>query len=429
MTATGGRATRVRRRPPRALRRATRDPRRDAEALLDDATRMVECTSAARAAWAPHPPVLVTAAVSADAARLASADPRVDVLTPDELFAAAQRAGINLDAARAADGPALQGFVSALRGTAGELHTLERLAAGDLASPAGTVRGELVAHHHPGVDLAFYDAAGRLVDTANVKIAANPDIVLRHFGRYPEVRLVYAPTDTADRLGAMGFHVVRPDGAIPATGQAVIDLGVPTETFDADVRDALAGTVVDVSTPLTQLIPWLGLGAVAVRALRRLASGADPAAVRRHAGDDLLVTGSAASAGNLAAVSFGSVAGAIPFAIVGAWVGQAAAASRRTWVDAARRQRELHDRIAALADESSATAPAASPVTPAVARARKRFVSWLVVVAVVALLAAGGPVLVGLILAVGVSGLMFKALAFTVIGLAPWIATLRNRSS
>jgi hypothetical protein len=213
-------------RPPRAIRRTGHDPRHQLQKTVTAQWDRLAESSRARALLAGRPPISIVATGSLDGA--VTARPRIDVLAPNELAAAAERANIDLAAATAADEPALQGFVSALRGTAGELHTLEALVDGALPAPLGTASAELVTHTHPGVDLVFRDASGQVIDTANVKIAATPDVALRHFGRHDEVRLVYAPTDTAERLEGMGFEVVRPGGVIPAEGNTIIDLGRPT---------------------------------------------------------------------------------------------------------------------------------------------------------------------------------------------------------
>ena len=330
-------------RPPRRLRRQGRDPARDVAALRAEAEQLRADALANRSGWSQRPPLLIAAGASWDALQTTGVDARVDVLAPDELTAAAERAYIDLSAARAADEPALQGFVSALRGTAGELHALDLLSEGKLPAPDGTSRVELITHEFPGVDLEFQDAGGNVIDTANVKIAASPDIALRHFGRHPDVRLVYAPTDTAERLGTMGFPVIPPDGTIPTEGHTVIDLGTPTEVFDRQIRDGLAGTVVDTSTPLWALVPWFGLSAVAVRAIRRMAFGAQPGKNRLR--DDLLVTAGTTGAGQGAALAGASALVAVPFALVGSWATQAAIASRRSWRDATTRQRQLREAL------------------------------------------------------------------------------------
>ncbi|MFA9432009.1 hypothetical protein [Egicoccus sp. AB-alg2] len=321
-----------------------KDPRERGRALRDEGAKLLISAAAGRAMWAARPPLTVTAAGSLDAVVLGG-QPRIDVLTTDELAAAAARAHIDLAAATEADEPALQGFVSALRGTAGELLTLEALNDGRLPAPGRAVHAELIAHHHPGVDLAFHDAGGAIVDTANVKIAADPDVALRHFGRHPDVRLVYAPTDTAERLARMGFEVVGPSGVIPAEGPVIVDLGSPTASFDEQVRGALAGTVVDASTPLWQLVPWFGFTGVGIRAVRRLAAGADRATVRTLGAGDAAVAGAASTSGKLAALATGSTLSAIPFALVGAWTAQAAVATRRSWRQAAQRERVLRARL------------------------------------------------------------------------------------
>jgi hypothetical protein len=315
--------------------------------LLDQANRLVDSQRHSRAVWAVRPPLAIVTGAALDASVM-SATPRVDVLAVDELTAAAERANIDLGAATSAEDPALQGFVSALRGTAGELHTLEMLSEGRLPAPPGSVSTELIAHEYPGVDLVFRDQAGRLIDTANVKIATSPDIALRHFGRHPDVRLVYAPTDTSERLAAMGIEMVGPGGTIPAEGRVVIDLGTPTETFDLQVREALAGTVVDASTPLLQLVPWFGIGAVGIRAARRLSSGANPTDVKQLAIGDVAVTTVASTTAKAAALVTGSTLGAIPFALVGAWAAQAAVATRKTWRQAAAQEQQLRNRLLAL---------------------------------------------------------------------------------
>lgn len=332
---------------PRALRRLGRDPLRELRAQLAENDHRLALLRAQRAVWATRPPLLIVAGGSVDALR-ADVAPRVDVLASDELHAAAERANIDLADARAAEEPSLQGFISALRGTAGELHALDQLATGALPAPPGTEQVHLIEHTAPGVDLLFTDASGRAIDAANVKIAASPDIALRHFARHPDVRLVYAPSDTAARLEHIGYPRVPPDGTIPADGQVVVDLGQPTEVFDQQVRGALDGTVVDATTPLAALVPWFGLTAVAVRALRRMGSGATVADQRRLAAGDLGVTAAASAAGNLAAVGAGSGLVAVPFAIVGSWAAQAALATRRTWRTAAARQGELREALRKL---------------------------------------------------------------------------------
>jgi hypothetical protein len=149
-------------------------------------------------------------------------------------------------------------------------------------------------------------------------------------------------------LGRMGFEVVDAGGQIPPEGNVVIDLGEPTATYDEQVRDAFAGTIVDASTPLWQLVPWFGFSAVGVRAVRRFAAGADPASIRTLATGDTAVAAVASSAGKAAALTTGSALGAVPFAIVGAWTAQAAVATRRTWREAAERERDLRARLSML---------------------------------------------------------------------------------
>jgi hypothetical protein len=337
----------MRRRPPRAIRKTGHDLRSEAARFRDQGDRLLDTMRLGREVWSVHPPLAIVTGASLDASVM-NATPRVDVLAADELTAAAERANIDLAAATSADDLALQGFVSALRGTAGELHALELLSEGRLPAPEGSASTELIAHEYPGVDLVFRDQTGRLIDTANVKIATSPDIALRHFGRHPDVRLVYAPTDTAERLAEMDIELVRPDGIIPAEGRVVIDLGAPTETFDLQVREALAGTVVDTSTPLWQLVPWFGIGAVGIRAARRLSSGADPSAVRQLAIGDAAVTTVASTTAKAAALATGSTLGAIPFAVVGAWAAQAAVATRQTWRQAAAQEQQLRTRLLAL---------------------------------------------------------------------------------
>lgn len=335
------------RRRPRSLRRLGLDPAADARRLAEQVDERLTEWRAGRAVWAARPPVLVVAGAAMDLLRV-RADPRVDVLAPQELQEAAQRANIDLAAARAAEEPSLQGFISAVRGTAGELHALDQLAAGSLPAPPGTAQVDLIEHTYPGVDLSFSDAAGHVIDTANVKIAADPGIALRHLGRHPDVRLVYAPTDTAERLGTMGFTVVQPDGDIPVDGPAIIDLGRPTVDFDQEVRSALDATVVDASTPLSHLVPWFGLAAVGTRAVRRLASGASAGDQRRLVTGDLAVTAAAATSGRVTTLALGSGFAGIPFALVAAWVSQAAVATQSSWRDAAKRQRQLQEAVQTL---------------------------------------------------------------------------------
>jgi hypothetical protein len=338
----------VPRRAPRAIRRTGHDPRAELRLTVSEQWDRLAESSQARAVLAGRPPISIVAAGSLDGAVASPA--RIDVLAPDELTAAAERAHIDLAAASTADEPALQGFVSALRGTAGELHTLEALADGALPAPVGTASAELVTHTHPGVDLVFRDARGHVLDTANVKIAANPDIALRHFGRHDDVRLVYAPSDTADRLERMGLEVVRAGEPVPTDGNVIIDLGTPTGLFDTQVRDALAGTVADATTPLWQLVPWFGFAAVGIRAVGRLSTGADHTVVRQHAMGDAAVAATASAVSKAAVIGTGSAFAAVPFALVGAWAAQALVATRRSWRQATAQQRQLRERLGELPD-------------------------------------------------------------------------------
>lgn len=300
---------------------------------------------AARAAWATRPPLTVTAGATVDVHLSIGNEPEIDVLAPDELAAAAERAGIDLSAATAADGMALQGFVSALRGTAGERATLEGLLDGSLPAPSGASAARLEVHTLPGVDLTFTDVSGLTVGAANVKIAADPNVVVRHFERYADtVPLVYAPSDTAARLAGRGYRVLEPDEALGILIEpTVVSLGRPTEAFDGEVREALAGTVIDASTPLTDLVPWFGFAAVGVRATQRLAAGASWGDTGRQVGREALVASSASAVGHGTAAVAGGFA-AVPGAIVGAWAAQAALEVRgdfRRTVQADQRLRRL----------------------------------------------------------------------------------------
>lgn len=105
-----------------------------------------------------------------------------DLLPTKELALAAQRARIDLSAVGAPTGEHLRGYLSALRGAAGEYRVVNMLAAGDLPVPAGTEQVTLEPFTTPGVDLHI---VGHRLDTAaNVKIARDADVIVEHLVRH-----------------------------------------------------------------------------------------------------------------------------------------------------------------------------------------------------------------------------------------------------
>lgn len=231
--------------------------------------------------------------------------------TPDERDLETLLAGTDLEGAllRSGGGGFAPGYNSeeatravlyGVRGAAGEYWVMERLIDGDLPVPAGADRVELIDFHEPGMDLRFF-SGGTEVVAANVKIAKDAAVVIRHLERYPDMALVYASSDAAAAAARAGYRLIDADASTFALNgePVVVDIGRASYEFDAEIvstLDALAGTgaegvAFDPSIDLSVAVPWLSVAAITARATRRARSGAPLRVVVRGASADGVTAG------------------------------------------------------------------------------------------------------------------------------------------
>lgn len=296
-------------------------------------------------------PLLVLTGASFDSVWLGPATDRaeVDLLSDVELQAAAERSGLGSFDWESAEAEQLRGAASALRGAAGEHWVTEQLLADGLPAPAGTRTVELVPFHRPGVDLEFRDAAGTLIDTANVKIAGGADVVLRHLEAHPDVRIVYASSDAAADAAQRGVTVIDGMAELPLEGPVVVDIGRSSADFDGQLLAALPGGI-DLTEAeavgLFDWVPWLSAGAIGLRAVLRLRAGATRAEVLRSAGRDAVVAAGALGAGKATSLLTSSEPTVLLATILGGSLAYGWLEVRRSWQAGG----DADDRVAGLAE-------------------------------------------------------------------------------
>lgn len=289
----------------RRSRQRLRELRQRRAHLIDRARRISaahQMTSARPSAETAtvHSTAMLAAASAAEAIRLAigleeagagmvgDGRPLADWFADSDLQRAVERSRLGGFVPDAAETHALEAVLYGVRGAAGEYWVVDEIARGDMAVPTGAETVELVPHHQPGVDLVFFGPAGE-VATANVKVARDANVVVRHFEQHRGIDIVYATSDAAADARARGLRVVGADGPILADGPVVVDIGRSSTDFDVEISDALtAAAQADAlsGTEIFCFVPWLALGAITTRAVVRLRSGVDTAAVLRTAVDD-----------------------------------------------------------------------------------------------------------------------------------------------
>lgn len=327
------------------------DPMQDRRGLADGAEELARAARRSHPRGVPdvRPPLLLLAAGAIDSLVADSTDVEADLIDHAELVRAAERANIDVGAMSAAEGEELRGFVSAVRGAAGEQWVTERLVSGELPVPDGTVTAVLHDFGVPGVDLTFHDGVGALIGAANVKIAGTADVVTEHLDRYADVvPIVYASSDAVTGAARMGVTVLEAGEQWDAnTGPVVVDIGAPSTRFTDELTGALSAGVAEAS--VLDEIPWFSAGMVGIRAMRRLQAGASLAVASRAAGEDSIRSGAAVVAGRVV----GELGLAAPVtaaaAVAAGWAAHGALEVRRSWKDAARADTLL----AELADQIS----------------------------------------------------------------------------
>ena len=329
-------------RPPWVL--GGKDPLQDRRALagaLEDLAGRARRTHTKGVAGT-RPPLLLLAAGAMDTL---SADAGADLVADPDLMAAAGRAGIDVAARSVAEGEQLRGFVSAVRGAAGEQWVADRLINGELPVPDGTVTAMLHDFGLPGVDITLRDGAGDVLGAANVKIAGTSAVVAEHIERYADaVPVVYATSDAVPIH--IGVPVVGPAGFIgDGLEPVVVDIGVPSTHFSDEVTAALAADIAEAT--ILDDLPCLSAGMVGIRAVRRLQTGASLAEVSRGMGEDTVRSGAAFIGGNVVGSLGAAGAGTAGAAVVAGWAAHGAMEVRRSWRDA----RLADTRLADMADQ------------------------------------------------------------------------------
>jgi hypothetical protein len=330
------------------------EPMEERRRIVERAEKMARDSIASRPSRAGRERALLVYATPAlDVLTTPVVTDNVDLLGDSELAVAAERANVGHFDWHTAEAESVRGALTALRGAAGEYWVLERLASGELAMPAGAVAVELMAHHHPGVDLRFTDAMGDTVALANVKVAMNETVVLRHFGTYPDVPLVYATSDAAAGVGRHGI-VVETGGTLETVSEpTVVDIGVLSTEFDDQIGGALAGGGI-AEAQFFSSFPWFSSVAIMYRAVQRVHAGEARAEVLLEVAGDGGRAGGGYLAGSVVAGATGSPLAGLPAAIVGAWAVGATLDVRKVWAGAVDSDRVVTEMVEMMAARPSA---------------------------------------------------------------------------
>jgi len=259
-----------------------------------------------------------------------------ELLAGTELERALARSGVGGFAPGQSTEEATRAVLYAVRGAAGEHWVMERLVNGELPVPQGADRVELIDFHEPGMDLTFYSSATELV-SANVKIAQDAIVVMRHIERYPDMAVVYASSDAAASAARAGHRVIGADAA-PFTldgSPVIVDIGRSSFDFDDEITttlDAVVGSDISVegvsgaiASDLLGVVPWLSIALITARSTRRARSGAPLRVVVREAGTDGITAGAGLGAGSVVS----SLGASTPFTAASSFLATIAVGSLR----------------------------------------------------------------------------------------------------
>jgi hypothetical protein len=114
----------------------------------------------------------------------------------------------------------------------------------------------------------------------NTKASSSHEVIARHFARHPHVNYVYATDEAADSAARAGLTVIDGvSGSVPVTNQPVV---VRTGVSESEYRRDLAEFVAHQDSSIAgwfdgegviEVVPWVTLGLLTFRALRRHQSG------------------------------------------------------------------------------------------------------------------------------------------------------------
>lgn len=131
-----------------------------------------------------------------------------------------------------------------------------------------------------------------------------------------------------------------------ADGPVVVDIGVSSATFDAEITPYLDGAEAADGFALLPEVPWFSVGMIAVRGIARLRSGASTADALRAAGGDAVRAGATLAVGKTAGLMSLPDPATAAAAVTAGMAVSAAIEVRRTWRAAESRDGQL----AGLAD-------------------------------------------------------------------------------
>jgi hypothetical protein len=177
-------------------------------------------------------------------------------------------------------GAEARGLVSSIKGTLFEQQVVERAAAGDLPLPDGGDHMRLADDlTEPGWDAEVLDGED-VVGVVQMKATGSVAYLVDHLERYPDISDVITTSEVAKEAAERGV--------------SVLDSGIANDELADVLHDAVES--LDAVSAVHEVLPVVGLGAVAVRAvlaLRRGASNEEVAALLREEGVALIAINAA----------------------------------------------------------------------------------------------------------------------------------------
>jgi hypothetical protein len=177
-------------------------------------------------------------------------------------------------------GDQAQGLINSVKGTLFEQQVAERFESGELLLPDGGDRLRLAEElNQPGWDAEVLNG-DEVIGVVQMKATGSVGYLMEHLERYPDIADVITTSEVAQTLAERGV--------------SVIDGGITNAQLESVLHDAVDS--LDAGSAVQEVLPVIGLGAVAARALlarRRGASGEEIASLLTEEGLTLVAINAA----------------------------------------------------------------------------------------------------------------------------------------
>ena len=201
-------------------------------------------------------------------------------LSQDEVDSILGRSGVSVDHLTSTNDVTVRNAINKAVGSAFEIDLHDGFQNGTIHAPVGTSEVQQYGFTHPGADFAFLDGHGDVIALMNAKASLTYDIIAKHFAEHTTVNYVYATHEAAVDAAKHGLHVI--DGlhdAVPLVDHhVVVDIGMSAEEYRRSISQMASSHEHGIfgffdGHDFLHHVPWITLGLVSYRALKRNSNG------------------------------------------------------------------------------------------------------------------------------------------------------------